>query len=94
MFDLRNEHVYFSAVCITNIKSLWSLLGEQVEDLLSVGDSVDNSQIFVPAAQLCTDIIQSNPLVAITLQGRNKEENNINDTTCETELKFLLASHV
>lgn len=44
-------------MCITDIKGLWSFLGEQVEDLLSVGDSVGNSKIFVPAAQLCTDII-------------------------------------
>lgn len=74
--------MYFSAVCITNIKGLWSLLGEQVEDFLSVGDSVGNSQVFVPAAQLCTDIIQSNSLVAITLQGQNPEGN------------FILASQV
>lgn len=75
-FNSRDKYVYFGAVCITNIKGLWSLLGEQVEDLLSVGDSVDNSQVFVPAAQLCTDIIQSDPLVAVTLQGQNKDENN------------------
>lgn len=71
--------MYFSAVYLTNIKGLWSLLGEQVEDLLSVGDSVGNSQVFVPAAQLCTDIIQSNPLVAVTLHGQNKEENKNDD---------------
>lgn len=66
-------------MCITNIKCLWSLLGEQVEDLLSVGDSVGNSQVFVSAAQLCTDIIQSNSLVAVTLQRQNKEQNNDDD---------------
>ncbi len=73
--------MYFSTVCITNIKGLWSLLGEQVEDLFSVGDSVGNSQVFVPAAQLCTDIIESDPLVAVTLQGQNKEENKNEDET-------------
>lgn len=59
-------------VCITNIKGLWGVLGEQVEDLLGIGDPVGDSQIFVPAAQLCTDIIQSNALVAITLQGKKE----------------------
>ncbi len=66
--------MFSSAVCITNIKGLRSFLGEQVEDLLSVRDSVGNSEVFVPAAQLCTDIIQSNSLVPITLQEQNKEE--------------------
>lgn len=70
MLRVRN-----SLACLTNIKGLWSLLGEQVEHLLSVRDSVGNSQVFVSAAQLCTNIIQSNSLVAITLQEQNKEEN-------------------
>lgn len=59
------------AESITNIKGLWSFLGEQIKDLLSVGDSVGNSEIFVPAAQLCTNIIQSNSFVAVTLQEHN-----------------------
>ena len=71
--------MFFGAVCITNVEGLWGLLGEQVEDLLSVWDSVDDSQVFVPAAQLCTDVIQGDPLVAVTLQGRNKDENKNND---------------
>lgn len=56
----------------TNIKGLRSLLGQHVEDLLSVRHSVKNSEVFVPAAQLCTDVIQSNSLVAVTLQKTNK----------------------
>lgn len=63
-------------VCITNIKGLWSLLSEQVEDFFSVGDSVGNSQVFVSAAQLCTNVIQSNSLVAVTLPGQNKNSKN------------------
>lgn len=54
-------------LCFTNVEGLWSLFGEHIKDLLGVWDSVGNSQIFVPAAQLRTDIIQSYPLVAITL---------------------------
>lgn len=51
----------------TNVKGFWSFLGEQIEDLLSVGDSVGNSEVFVPAAQLRTDVIKCNSLVSITL---------------------------
>jgi len=64
----------------TNIKGLWSLLGEHVEDLFGVGDSVDDSEVFVPAAQLSTDVIQSNSLVSITLKGRNKRR-RVNKTS-------------
>lgn len=88
----------FSVACLTDIKGLWSLLGEQVEHFLSIGDSVGNSKVFVSAAQLGTNIIQSNSLVAITLQEQNKEENKNYDKTwgevsgCERWFKFLLAS--
>lgn len=75
--------MYLGAACITNIKGLWSLLGEQVEDLFSVGDSVGDSQVFVPAAELCTDIIQSNSLVAVTLQRQTRTETMI-VRGCET----------
>lgn len=60
---------------ITDIKGLWSFLGEQVEDLLSIGDSVYNSQVFVSAAQLCTDVIQSDPLVSVALRGQTRDGN-------------------
>lgn len=56
-------------MCNTNIKGLRSLFGEQVEDLLSVGSSVGNSQVFVSTAQLCSNIIQSNSFVSITLKN-------------------------
>lgn len=76
------------AASITNIKGLWSFLSEQVEDLLSVGDSVGNSKIFVPAAQLCTDVIQSNTFVAVSLQ--EEEEKKVSEwKTCR---KFILPS--
>lgn len=66
------RNVCIGAVSITDIKGLWSFLSEQVEDLLSIGDSVGNSEIFVSAAQLCTDVIQSNTFVAVTLQEEEK----------------------
>lgn len=73
--NLRGKYVAFKVVYITNIKGLRSLLGEQVEDLLSVGDSVGDPQVFVSAAQLCSDIIQSDPLVAVTLHAQSNKEN-------------------
>lgn len=60
---------------ITNIKRLWSFLGDHVEDLLSVGDSVGNSKIFVSATQLCTDVIQSNSFVTVTLKKQQQTNN-------------------
>lgn len=51
----------------TNIKGFGSFLGEQIEDLLGVGDSVGNSEVFVPAAQLSADVIKCNPFVSIAL---------------------------
>lgn len=60
-------------MCLTYVEGLWSLLSEQVEHLLGVGESVGNSQVFVPAAQLCTDIIKSDSLVSVTLQSKRKE---------------------
>lgn len=35
--------IYLNVVYITDIKGLWSLLGEHVENLLGVRDSVGNS---------------------------------------------------
>lgn len=74
-FSSERVHVtclLISAVTSTNIKCLWRFLGEQIKHLFSVGDSVGNSQIFVPAAQLCTDVIQSNSLVTIALKSKTK----------------------
>lgn len=67
-----DEHI--GRTDITNIKGLWSFLGNHVEDLFGVWDPVGNSQVFVPAAQFCTDVVQSNSLVTVALRRRKRSE--------------------
>lgn len=65
--DFKGHIRLFEAVSVTDIKGLRGFLCEQVEDLLRVWNSVGNSKVFVPAAQLSTDVVQRDSFVAVTL---------------------------
>lgn len=69
--DFKGHIRLFEAVSVTDIKGLRGFLCEQVEDLLRVWNSVGNSKVFVPAAQLSTDVVQRDSFVAVTLWKKN-----------------------
>lgn len=75
-FCSLRRHIQLSAAAqvfvITYVEGLGCLFGEQVEDLLGVRTSVGGPEILVSAAQLGTDIIQSDALVSITLENRDR----------------------
>lgn len=70
---LESHYKHVGGNRITNIKGLWSFLGDHVEDLFRVRDPVGNSQIFVPAAQLCTDVIQCDSFVTVALRKQKPQ---------------------
>lgn len=75
---LESHYEHIGSNHITDIKGLWGFLGNHVEDLFGVRDPVGNSQVFIPAAQFCTDVVQCNSLVTVALWGEKNGQRQQN----------------